>query len=73
MVAKSKTFDCVAMKHEIQERIAQRTQGMTPAQLMEFTRREAEAFRAESAARPKRTFSEIFAEFDREQESRLKV
>ncbi|MEK6703432.1 MAG: hypothetical protein AABZ53_14320 [Planctomycetota bacterium] len=46
---------------------------MTPAQLMEFTRREAEAFRAESAARPKRTFSEIFAEFDREQESRLKV
>ncbi len=35
----SKTFDCVEMKHRIQERIAEETKGMTPRERVAYFRR----------------------------------
>lgn len=47
-----KTFDCVAMKHELQERINRETEGMSLAERDEHIRRGAEEFRRQIAARP---------------------
>ena len=45
MQARAKTFDAVAMKLEIQERLARETAGMTPAQRREHYEQLAAAFR----------------------------
>lgn len=63
-----KTFDCVAMKHEIHARIYEETKLMTTTELTEYYRRGAEAFRAEAASRPKQSLAELLAELDRKQE-----
>ncbi len=46
-----KTFDCVAMKHEMQERINRETEGMSLAERDEHIRRGAEEFRRQIAER----------------------
>jgi|CXWL01.1.fsa_nt_gi hypothetical protein len=73
MQAKTKSFDCVAMKHEIQARLAALTAGMSPAQVREFYDRKSEESRAALAQRPdagKGNFKALFEAFDREQEKR---
>lgn len=45
MKPRTKTFDCVRMKREIQERANQATAGMTPAQRDAWTRERAKRFR----------------------------
>ena len=47
-----KTFDCVEMKREIQERIDRETQGMSVEERVEHTRLASERFRAEIALMP---------------------
>lgn len=64
---RTKTFDCVQMKREIQERFNEVTRGMTPAQRDEIIRRRAAEFH-EKAAAGKGNFDAIFDSFDREQE-----
>lgn len=46
-----KTFDCVAMKHEMQERTNLETESMSLAERDEYIRRGAEEFRRQIAAR----------------------
>ena len=47
-----KTFDCVEMKRQAQDRINRETEGMTVEERVEHTRRAAERFRAEIARMP---------------------
>jgi hypothetical protein len=71
MVAKNKTFDCVQMKHDIQERIARETEGMTTAEFQEWSRRRAEQFRRDNPPAPEPGGLEaLFARLDREQAAR---
>lgn len=51
MQTKTKTFDCVKMKHEIQAKIFEETKDMTPDQLREYFKHGAEEFRQQIAAR----------------------
>lgn len=44
MAMPNKTFDCVQMKRDIQDRIARETDGMTPEQRLDYFRRGAEQF-----------------------------
>ena len=71
--AKTKSFDCVAMKNEIQARLAAQTEGMSTAQVREFYDRKAEESRATLAQLPiaeKGNFKALFEAYDREQEKR---
>lgn len=72
MVTKTKTFDCVQMKHDIQRQIALETEGMTTAQLVEYMRRGAEKFRRENPPTPGRkgNFKALFEALELEQEKR---
>jgi hypothetical protein len=73
MQAKTKSFDCVAMKHEIQARLAKETAGMSPSQVREFYDRRSEEFRATQAKRPeagKGNFKALFEALELEQEKR---
>ena len=42
-------FDCVKMKHEIQERLYEETQGMTPKEVLAYYGQRSWELRAESA------------------------
>ena len=75
MVARNKSFDCVRMKHDIQEQIARETEGMTTAQFVEHAKRGAEAFHRQHApvnAAPDRkgNFKALFEALELEQEKR---
>ena len=68
MVARTKTFDAVRMKHEIQEKIASETEGFTMTELVEYMRRGAEQFRRENPPTSEPGGLEaLFARLDREQ------
>lgn len=72
MVAKNKSFDCVQMKHDIQEQIAHETEGMTTAQLMEYMKHGAAEFHREHQPSPARkgNFKALFEALELEQEKR---
>jgi hypothetical protein len=75
MQAKTKRFDCVAMKHAIQQQIAAETAGMTPARYQAYVEHAASAYADRVRPRPgtggdKGNFKALFEKLEQEQERR---
>lgn len=67
----TKTFDCVAMKRSIQERLNRETAGMTPKQRDAFVTQRAIEFLRRIAAQPgKGAFTPLFEALEIEREKK---
>ncbi len=61
MPAKTKTFDCVQMKHDIQEQMSKETERMSPEERRHYMQTRAIEFRHHIGIHGKGNFKALFA------------